>query len=199
MPIDSQSVKKSVKRYRWLIFSAAAILPLAAFFLFIAANTKLEALSPDEIMAKKEWSDEELKNALARSMSPAMAGQRKKEIMRHLSSQLKKRSAEDQEKIRIGAVVASVTASLDQVRKMPEQERARMIDTISKRAERSYSAIHSSAKKRKEFEETLKTKEMEAFSAEVNRVIFSELTPSERVQFAPVTKIWMKSMKSMGR
>ena len=199
MPIDSQSVKKSVKRYRWLIFSAAAILPLAAFFLFIAANTKSEALSPDEIIAKKEWSDEELKNALARSMSPAMAGQRKKEIMRHLSSQLKKRSAEDQEKIRIGAVVASVTASLDQVRKMPEQERARMIDTISKRAERSYSAIHSSAKKRKEFEETLKTKEMEAFSAEVNRVIFSELTPSERVQFAPVTKIWMKSMKSMGR
>jgi hypothetical protein len=36
---------------------------------------------------------------------------------------------------------------------------------------------------------------MEAFTAEVNRVIFSELTPAERVQFAPITKLWIKTMK----
>ena len=188
--------KKS--RFRPLIILTAVALPLIIFFICVILNTNSEALSPDEIMAKQKWSDEELKNALARSMSPAVAGQRKKEIVRHLSAQLKKRSPEDQEKIRIGAVVASVTASLDQVRKMPENERSKMLNTISARAEKNYAVIHKNAQKRKEFEQQLKSKEMEAFTNEVNRVIFSELTPNERVQFAPVTKIWIKTMKSMG-
>ena len=191
--------KLNKKRLRWLIIPLCTVLPLIAVFMFVLLNTRSEVLSPDEIMAKKEWSDEELKNALARSMSPAVAGQRKKEIIKHLGEQLKKRTPEEQEKIRIGAVVASVTASLEQVRKMPEQKRNKMLDTMSKRAEKNYSVILSSSKKRREFEEQLKSKEMEAFSNEVNRVIFSELTPAERVQFAPVTKIWIKTMKSMGR
>ena len=191
--------KLNKKRLRWLIIPLCTVLPLIAVFMFVLLNTRSEVLSPDEIMAKKEWSDEELKNALARSMSPAVAGQRKKEIIKHLGEQLKKRSPEEQEKIRIGAVVASVTASLEQVRKMPEQKRNKMLDTMSKRAEKNYSVILSNSKKRREFEEQLKSKEMEAFSNEVNRVIFSELTPAERVQFAPVTKIWIKTMKSMGR
>ena len=190
------TAKKS--RFRPLIILTAVALPLIIFFICVILNTNSEALSPDEIMAKQKWSDEELKNALARSMSPAVAGQRKKEIVRHLSAQLKKRSPEDQEKIRIGAVVASVTASLDQVRKMPETERSKMLNTISARAEKNYAVIHKNAQKRKEFEQQLKSKEMEAFTNEVNRVIFSELTPNERVQFAPVTKIWIKTMKSMG-
>lgn len=185
-------------RFRWLIWPAVIAVPLIALCLIVVMNTTAEALSPDEILAKKKWSDDELKIALARSMSPAMTGQRKKEVVKHLNAQLKRRSKEEQEKIRIGAVVASVGASLDQVRKMPDQERDKMINTIKKRADRDYAAIHSNPKKRKEFEAQLKTKEMEAFSKEVNRVIFSELSPAERVKFAPITKVWIKTMKSMG-
>ena len=186
-------------RFRWLLRPLVVVIPLIALCLFVVLRTDAEVLSPDEIIAKKEWSDDELKIALARSMSPTMTGQRKKEVVRHLSAQLKKRSPEEREKIRVGAVVASVTASLDQVRKMPESERDRMLNTLQKRAERSYAQIHTDSKARKKFEEQLKTPEMEAFSKEVNRVIFSELTPAERVKFAPVTKIWIKTMKSMGK
>ena len=186
-------------RLRWLLRPLVVVIPLIALCLFIVLRTDSEALSPDEIIAKKNWTDDELKIALARSMSPTMTGQRKKEVVRHLSAQLKKRSPEEREKIRVGAVVASVTASLDQVRKMPESERDRMLNTLQKRAERSYAQIHTDSKARKKFEEQLKTPEMEAFSKEVNRVIFSELTPAERVKFAPVTKIWIKTMKSMGK
>ena len=185
-------------RFRWLIWPVVAVLPVIALCLIVVMNTTSEALSPDEILAKKKWTDDELKSALARSMSPAMTGQRKREVVKHLNAQLKLRSKEEQEKIRIGAVVASVTASLDQVRKMPETERDKMLATIKKRADKSYAVIHSNPKKRKEFEAQLKTREMEAFSNEVNRVIFSELTPAERVKFAPVTKVWIKTMKSMG-
>lgn len=186
-------------RFRWLLRPLVVVIPLIALCLFVVLRTESEVLSPDEIIAKKEWSDEELKNALARSMSPTMTGQRKKEVVRHLSAQLKKRPPEEREKIRVAAVAASVTASLDQVRKMPESERDRMLNTLQKRAERSYAQIHTDSKERKKFEEQLKTPEMEAFSKEVNRVIFSELTPAERVKFAPVTKIWIKTMKSMGK
>ena len=186
-------------RLRWLLRPLVVVIPLIALCLFIVLRTDSEALSPDEIIAKKNWTDDELKIALARSMSPTMTGQRKKEVVRHLSAQLKKRPPEEREKIRVAAVAASVTASLDQVRKMPESERDRMLNTLQKRAERSYAQIHSDSKERKKFEAQLKTPEMEAFSKEVNRVIFSELTPAERVKFAPVTKIWIKTMKSMGK
>ena len=186
-------------RLRWLLRPLVVVIPLIALCLFIVLRTDSEALSPDEIIAKKNWTDDELKIALARSMSPTMTGQRKKEVVRHLSAQLKKRPPEEREKIRVAAVAASVTASLDQVRKMPEPERDRMLNTLQKRAERSYAQIHSDSKERKKFEAQLKTPEMEAFSKEVNRVIFSELTPAERVKFAPVTKIWIKTMKSMGK
>ena len=186
-------------RLRWLLRPLVVVIPLIALCLFIVLRTDSEALSPDEIIAKKNWTDDELKIALARSMSPTMTGQRKKEVVRHLSAQLKKRPPEEREKIRVAAVAASVTASLDQVRKMPEPERDRMLNTLRKRAERSYAQIHTDSKERKKFEAQLKTPEMEAFSKEVNRVIFSELTPAERVKFAPVTKIWIKTMKSMGK
>ena len=186
-------------RLRWLLRPLVVVIPLIALCLFIVLRTDSEALSPDEIIAKKNWTDDELKIALARSMSPTMTGQRKKEVVRHLSAQLKKRPPEEREKIRVAAVAASVTASLDQVRKMPESERDRMLNTLQKRAERSYAQIHTDSKERKKFEAQLKTPEMEAFSKEVNRVIFSELTPAERVKFAPVTKIWIKTMKSMGK
>ena len=195
---ESSTPVAAGKRFRWLIIPLAVAVPLAAVFIFVVCRTTAEVLSPDEILAKKEWNDRELQSALARSMSPAMTGQRKREVMKHLSAQLKKRSPELREQIRIGAVVDSVTASLDQVRKMAEQERDKMLNTMKKRAEKSYAVIHSSPKKRKEFEEQLKSREMEAFSKEVNRVIFSELTPAERVKFAPVTKIWIKTMKSVG-
>ena len=198
MPVEPSS-PSPVSRFKWLILPLAVAIPVAAVCLFVVCRTTAEALSPDEIIAKKEWKDQELQTALARSMSPVMTGQRRKEVLSHLSKQLKKRSPEAREKIRIGAVVESVTASLDQVRKMPEQERDKMLHTMQKRAEKTYSVIHSSSQKRKEFEKELKKPENEAFAKEVNRVIFSELTPSERVKFAPVTKIWIKTMKSVGR
>ena len=194
-------VSGAPRRRPWKLFVLPAAIGVPVILLLVAVlcTAEPEALSPEEIIAKKEWSDDELKIALARSMSPTMTGQRKKEVVRHLSAQLKKRPPEEREKIRVAAVAASVTASLDQVRKMPEPERDRMLNTLQKRAERSYAQIHTDSKERKKFEAQLKTPEMEAFSKEVNRVIFSELTPAERVKFAPVTKIWIKTMKSMGK
>ena len=76
------------KRLKWLIWPAAVAIPLIAAFSFIVCNTTSEALSTDEILAKKEWTDAELQAALARSMSPVMTQKDKKEVMSHLAQQL---------------------------------------------------------------------------------------------------------------
>lgn len=183
------------RRHCGMLIPAVVGVPVVILLFFIVFYMKAEALSPDEIMAKEDWSDEELQNALARSMSPAMASQRKGEVMKHLGQQLKKRTPDQQERIRRDAVVAAVTTSLKQVRKMPEQERNNMISTIQTKAEANYHRITTSSKERAQVAARLQSREMEAFTAEVNRVIFSELTPAERVQFAPITKLWIKTMK----
>ena len=189
-----------LRRRPWKLFviPAAIGVPIIIFFIFVLCRTTPEALSPEDILAKKEWSKEELTRALARSMAPVMTGQKRKEIMAHLSDQLKKLPKNEREEIRRAAVVATVTVSLDQLRKMPTEERGSVLKTMERRAQRTYVTLQNDTKKRKEFEKQLKSTEMEAFSKEVNRVIFSELTPDERLRFAPVTQLWIKTMKSVG-
>ena len=198
MPIPSPAAPRR-RPWKLFVIPAAIGVPVILLLVLVLCSAKPEALSPGDILAKKEWNRQELTQALARSMAPAMTGQDRKKVMSHLSAQLKKLSREEREAIRRDAVVATVTVSLDQLRKMPVEERTSILKTMEKRAQRTYTAIQDDSKKRKEFEKQLKSSEMEAFSKEVNRVIFSELTPAERLQFAPVTKLWIKTMKSVGR
>ncbi|MBR7140090.1 MAG: hypothetical protein IKD44_11155 [Lentisphaeria bacterium] len=193
-------VSGAPRRRPWKLFvlPAAVGVPVILIFAVILCTAEPEALSPEEIIAKKEWSRQELTTALARSMAPAMTGQQRKEVMRHLSKELRKYPKPEREAIRRDAVVATVTISLDQLRKMPAEERKSVVETMEKRAIRTYTTLQSDPKKRKAFEKELKSSEMEAFTREVNRVIFSELTPDEKVKFAPVTKLWIKTMKSVG-
>ena len=180
----------------WLpVLIGVPVLLLLGVFYF---HLEQEALSPEEILAKKEWSDAELTAALARSMSPVMTSQQKRKIYRHLSKELKKRPKDQQEKIRCEAVAATVTASLEQLRKLPAEEQDKMLLSMKKQAERNYNKLVSNSKERKKLEARMQTKEMQAFSGAVNKVIFSEFTPAEKVKFAPLTKLWIKTINSMG-
>ena len=187
------------KRGRGVLIPLLIGIPVLAVLGFLFFRFEPEVLSPDEILAKKEWSDQELTSALANSMSLTATGQQRKEIQRHLSRQLKKRPPEVREDIRCKAIAGTVTASLKQLRKMPAGDRNKMIAAMQKKAEKNFSTLVSSSKERQKVAEQLKTREMQSFTAAVNKVIFSEFTPAERVQFAPITKIWIKTMKVMGK
>ena len=174
-------------------------IPVLVLLACVFMRMEPEPLSPEEILAKKQWNDQELTQALARSMSLTMTSHHKKKVQRHLGSQLKKRSPEVQEQIRCQAVAETVTTSLKQLRQMPEDDRKKMIDSMHKKAEKNFALLVSSAKERQKVAEQMKTKEMQSFTNAVNKVVFSEFTPAERVQFAPITKIWIKTMKIMGK
>lgn len=187
------------KRGKKLLLPLLTGVPVILILGIIVCHLKPEALSPDEILAKQNWNDQELQTALARSMSPSMTGQRKREIRRHLNKQLKKRPKEEQEKIRKGAIVQAVRGSLQQLRTMPEEERIKTLNAMQKRAEKNYRDLVSHPREREKAEAMLQTPEMQAFTGEVNKIIFSGLSPAERVQFAPLTKLWIKTMKTMGQ
>ena len=174
-------------------------IPLLGGLTLIAFSSSPEALSPEEIISKQEWSDEELQHALSHTISPTMDSHRKKDVMQHLSNQLQKRSPADQDRIRQGAVIEVVDSSLKQIRKMPSAERQRVLKTMQQKAESSYDAILHDQRVRNETFMQMQSKEFEVFAKEVDRVIFSELTPEEKVQFAPLTRVWMRTMKTMGR
>ena len=197
MPNPSTLPSRS-RPWKLFVIPAAIGVPVLLGLAAVLYSASPEPLSPGEILEKQEWDRQELTRALARSMAPSMTGQNRQKVMQHLSRQLKKLPKSEREAIRKDAVVATVTVSLDQLRKMPKEERASIIKTMESRARRTYVALQRDPKERKNFEKQLKSTEMEAFSKEVNRVIFSELTPTEKLQFAPVTKLWIKTMKSVG-
>ena len=187
------------KRGRGVLIPLLIGIPVLAVLAILFFNLKPEALSPDEILAKKEWNDQELTTALARSMSLTTTSHQRKKIQRHLSRQLKKRPPEVREEIRCRAIAGTVTTSLKQLRQMPEKDRNKMISAMQKKAEKNFAALVSSSKERKKLADQMQTREMQSFTNAVNKVIFSEFTPAERVQFAPITKIWIKTMKVMGK
>ena len=186
-----------IRRKSFWLFPAIAVLIIALLSIVIF-NSSGEALSPDEIIAKENWSDQELQSALARSISPSMTGERRREVMRHLDKQLKKLPRDRSDRIRQQAVVSAVNSSLQQLRKMPDNDRTQIIDSMRRKAEQNYKRLHNSEQERRKMQQRLRNKDAEAFTREVNRVIFSEFTPEERVQFAPVTKVWIKTLNEMG-
>ena len=190
-------ISKTSSRRRGVLLALAAALPVIIIFSAVIIFMPSEALSPEEILSKEEWSDSELQDALSRSISPAMITSQKKEIMQHLGRQLNKRSQADRERIRKAAVVQAVTTSLQQVRKMPSQDRQNLINNLHDKAQKNYDTLRKSNQARQQFAKQMQSQEAEVFANEVNRVIFSEFTPEERVQFAPVTKVWIKTMKLM--
>lgn len=190
-------IKNQSNRRKHALIALSAAIPLIAVLCCVIIFSPDEALSPEEILAKENWSDAELQAALSRSISPAMLSNKRQNVMEHLGKQLKKRSAADRERIRQAAVVDAVTTSLEQLRKMPVRERSSLLKNLEDKAEQNYRTLLQSSKSREKFVRQMQSREAELFVKEVNRVIFAEFTPEERVQFAPVTKLWIKTIKIM--
>lgn len=192
-----ESKRKPLLR-RGVLLPVLVIVPLMGVLAYIAFAAEPEALSPDEVLAKENWTAPELQDALARSLSPAMTAGRRPEIIQHLGRQLQKLPEAEQDRIRQAAVVEAVNSNLRQLRKMPDAERQSIVETIRDKAEQHYAELESDPEAREKLSRQLQTPEFAAFSREVNRVVFAELTPQERVQYAPLTKIWIKTLHAMG-
>jgi hypothetical protein len=182
----------------------AVIIPLAISIPLLAAlgvfiwSAKPEALTAEQILAKKEWNREDLTRSLSAAFSPQANRRNRHKVLSHLREQLKQFPENEQTEIRVAALRHAINNSVEQMRLLPEEDRKKMFDSIHKRAQNSYSTVRKmSAKEKSEVRERLKTAEGKAVVDEINHVLISKLTSEERRQFAPVSKLWVQTLRSL--
>jgi hypothetical protein len=165
------------------------------FFIFF---TTPEALTADQIINKEAWTKEELTKSLSAAFSPQTNRRKRKEVLKHLREQLKKYPESDRRAIRIAALRHAVDNSIKQMRLLPENDRKKLINSIQKRAEKSYKKVNemSNAGKAK-VRSRLNTPDGKAAVEEINKVIISKLNAEEQREFAPISKLWVKTLRSL--
>ena len=186
--------RRTAERWKMLLYPALIGMPVLAVLLWLLVGLKPEPLTSEEILAKSEWSEKELTDTLARAFAPQSNRGSRKEVLAPLRRQLRKYPEEKQREIRIRALTGAVGETLRQIRAMPEDEQDKMFDAIQKQAEKWHKEAQS-AEGRQMLTQIRESEEGRAFNNEVTRMIHSEFTPEERRKFAPITNIWIQTLK----
>jgi len=185
-------------RLKALILPLAISIPVLVVIGFFIFSTETEALSADQILNKKDWTKEELTKSLSSAFSPQTNRRSRHKVLDHLRKQLKRYPKNERTEIRVAALRHAVNNSVEQMRLLSEKDRKKLINSIQKRAESSYSKVKKmSSKEKSKLRSRLKTSEGKVAVEEVNKVLISKLTPEERREFAPISKLWVKTLRSL--
>lgn len=185
-------------RIKALIIPLAVSIPVLAVIGYFIFSTETEALTAEQILNKKKWTKEELTTSLSAAFSPQTNRRDRHKVLEHLRGQLKRYPKKEQTEIRVKALRHAINNSVDQMRLLPKEDQEKLFNSIQKRAESSYSNVQKmSAKEKAKVRERLKSAEGQAAVEEVNKVLISKLTPEERRKFAPISKLWVKTLRSL--
>jgi len=185
-------------RIKALIVPLAISIPVLAVIGFFVFSTETEALSSEQILNKKDWTKEELTKSLSSAFTPQTNRRSRHKVLGHLRKQLKAYPQNERTEIRVAALRKAINASIDQMRLLPEKDQGKLLDSIQKRAEGSYSKVKKmSSKEKSKVRKRLNSTEGKAAIAEVNKVMISKLTPGERRKFAPISKLWVKTLRRL--
>jgi undecaprenyl pyrophosphate synthase len=185
-------------RIKALIIPLAISIPVLVIIGFFVFSTETEALSAEQILNKKDWTKEELSRSLAAAFSPQTNRRDRHKVLSHLRNQLKRYPKHQRTEIRVAALRKAINSSIDQMRLLPEEDRKKLLNAIQKRAEGSYSKVKKmTSKEKSKLRSRLNTSEGKAAVEEVNKVLISKLTPAERREFAPISKLWIKTLRTL--
>ncbi len=192
--IRSRRGKRGVERWKMLLIPALIGVVLMLLLSWLLLRLEPEPLTADEILKKHTWSETELAETLSRAFAPQSNRGRRKEVLEHLRRELGKYPDEERKAIEMRALTGAVGESLRQLRAMPPAEQDKMVEAIRKRAERSYKELEK-GKNAADLERLRNTPEGQAFATEVTKTIFTKMTAAEQSKFAPITEIWVKTMR----
>ena len=185
-------------RLKPVIITAAVFLPLLAVLCFFCFNTRREALTPSEIMNKKDWNRAELTDALSRTFMAQADKRRRPEVLEHLRKQLGAYSENERREIRIKALTSSLNGSIDQLRAATPEDRDKIIDEINKTAENNYQRVLKMSPAQKEaLKKQMSSEEGKAVSDEMTKIMTSKLTPDERRDFTKISQVWIRTLKEL--
>ena len=169
-------------RFRKLRLPLLAGLTLLAILGAVALLVRREPLTADQILAKRQWTAEELSDSLGRAFAP----------------QIQKYPAQEQARIRAEAMRRAMNEYIRQLRTLPPEERRKMIDGINRGARKSFEAVsHLSDEQKKRIKSQMDSPEGEAVREEANRIMSSVLTADERRDLAPAMRYWINTVREL--
>ncbi|WP_302453711.1 hypothetical protein [Victivallis vadensis] len=185
-------------RFRKLRLPLLAGLTLLAILGAVALLVRREPLTADQILAKRQWTAEELSDSLGRAFAPQTNRDKRREVLRHLREQLQKYPAQEQARIRAEAMRRAMNEYIRQLRTLPPEERRKMIDGINRGARKSFEAVsHLSDEQKKRIKSQMDSPEGEAVREEANRIMSSVLTADERRDLAPAMRYWINTVREL--
>lgn len=189
--------KRSAK-IKHILVPLAIFLPLLGALAVISLVTTREPLSPKDILAKKDWKPAELRDCLSRTMQIKTDREQRREVTKHLRTEIAKLPPDEQVQIRTAALKDAMEKSLEQLRVLPTDERTNIINKMRTQATNNYQRLGSMSKAEKDkIRERHSSAEAKAVANEMNKIFATQMTPEERGDFWPIVEIWLKTMREI--
>lgn len=178
--------------------SLIPVILIVTTLLFIRSNNRPEPMTTAEVLAKKQWTKQELAFTLARNFKPQADKRGRKQIITHLSKQLQKLKPKDRDAVKIMAIRQAITDSIKQYRALKPDSRSKMVSALTRRAERNYKNVAKmDSQQRHQIRQQLNSELGRSASAAIHETMYTKLSPDERRDFAPIEKIWIKTIEKL--
>lgn len=180
-------------KHKKLLKQTAFMIPILLLGILIYNLIPQEPLTPDAVLAKGKWNDEELSRTLGRSLFMGVTDPKKRgEMMKKLDGEMKKRSPEQQQAIQQQAFHYFLDNAITQYRAMPVEQRKTIINKIADVMDQaSEHEQEIQPEDRANMKEAMERPEAKAAMNTVMTAVQQKLSSDERVELAPVMKKWV--------
>ncbi|HPN84047.1 MAG TPA: hypothetical protein PK821_01805 [Victivallales bacterium] len=190
----------SSTRARFILIPLVIVLSLCVVLGFVASliSGKREALTPEQILEKNEWTREELVDAIGRIGMQNLQGKggENRELNDHIKKQMDSFPESERNKITEQVVENFVKKGIEVWRGMKPGKRKKLLDEMRKEAELNRQAAEQMTGDEKAKARAAIMEERKAFEA-LNKCALNHLSPDERRDFAPLAKEWIRMMECL--
>ncbi|MBN2642855.1 MAG: hypothetical protein JXR78_14475 [Victivallales bacterium] len=185
-------------KYKVTFWALVPVLLLTGIIVIVRMNNEPEPLTNREIMSKKDWTKDELAFTLARSFKHQSGRQARREVLEHLHKQMQRFSESEQEKIKAEAISQATEDSIRQYRALKQDEKAKLLAAIKKRAEKNYQSLNKmSSSEREKVRQRINSGDGATAVKAVQKAMLNKLTPEERRDFAPIERMWINTLERL--
>jgi microcompartment protein CcmL/EutN len=196
--MKNQNIQAKKSRMKKILIPLAILIPVMAALVVASLVIEREPMNAKEILDKQEWSEKELTRTLSRSMQLQTDRDFRREVTRHLNTQIYKLPPEKQSEIRVAAVADAMNKSLQQLRVLKPVERERLMRRMHEQVDRHYDRVRNMSTEQRRLErEKNASAETKAIANEANKIIIIQMTPEERRDFNPIIEKWLKTMREL--
>ena len=157
---------------------------------------KKEPLTPRQILAKKDWTKDELADTIIRveMQRNAQKGKVSKEVYAHLRDKMGKLSDKDRDEVIVKTISGSISKGLELIRSMDPEKRKSLMDEMKKEAANNRKTSESLSREEKK---ALKSQVKDVYMKAVDSTMVNLATPEERKEMAPIVKEWVATLENL--